>query len=843
MLHTPKLTYTLPRKTELHTSTPRLIGSKKSRKNPKPHLNQRFQNNDNEGSVRIDEDDDQDQTETSSCDEDELQIDLYSCYRHVTEAVPDVNEKHIVALEKRLQSYPSIAGVDCNTLYSKAAKFHARDRLLGESQQQKVEMVQAMEMMNAITIYNIEGIGKDGKYSTTVSVAKQLATQHKRQLSSTELMVLSLRNFWFDNLEIKIGDNFMHIDRYLFQYFANAFADHNNHCLELPTHKASINLLGEIYSWLINDKNELELNGNFLNMYTLVQFLDMRRALEQFWYNFAISDKYGCWEKDAFMAYLKVRQMPCSDMVAIMLSRIRKCFLPVVASIEFLEMKAKEVIFLFNLDTICVNSEDEVFFAGVRWLEHKWSKRQKYLVEIMASVRMRLLSPWLQWSIVYRPESKVIRQIGSNAQVRALLWDACLFGEANVTQIKPTDETDNVLNRKYNKVNEVQRFWVYCPGVPHHHDVNCPLFRKLTYKTFKLFLNRLHTACPVYINTIKEAPQKHWNTYKCCKDSGMDYPKFQKRPTPNIYNIYDIGISNRSVSARIEASQFQFQFHLLDMRSFAICSALVSLAALGVASPLGGTYLPPHVNAYSGYNTAASGSSSSYASAPVATGGHYAAPARHSGYASAPVAAPSRQYLAPAATSLSSYSTSGATQSSYSAPRISHSSYATSASSHAPVAAPSRQYLAPAVSHSSYSSAASSYSPVAAPSRQYLAPAASRSIYSSPAVSHSSYSAPASAHSSYTSSASSYAPVAAPAYQYRASSPASYTSYSAPAVSHARSYSAPARHASSHGHGYGGYAAASSASARSQGLGYGYSSPAAVGGTRYASNGGYLYRL
>ncbi|XP_034474930.1 uncharacterized protein LOC117782092 [Drosophila innubila] len=550
MSHNSKSTYTLPRKTELHTSTPRLIRLRKNRKGLKPRLLYRcFKENDRSTKFALEDESslfpvtlkcNQERSEPSSCDEETLDVELCSCFKNLTEIMKDVDEKSVVNVSKRLQSYPSVASVDWSTLYSNAAKLHAQDRLLVPCQQQKVEMVQAIEMMKAITECNFENVETGGKYSSTISVAQQLGEQYNRHLTASELIVLTLRNFWFDNLELKIGDNFMHVDRYLFQYFANAFADNSNYYLELPPHKASMHLMGKVYEWLINDNNELMLDSNFIAMYNLVKFLDVRRLLQQFWYNFAISDRFGFWEQDAFQAYLKARQISCNDMIAILLSRTRKCFLPLVASSEFLEMNVNEVIFIFKLDTICVNSEDEVFFAAVRWLEHNWSKRKEYLVQVMATIRVRMLSPWLQWSIIYKPENLVIKEFGTNCQVKAMLWDACLFGEASVANKQLSDECGKLLKLKYDQANEVQRYWVNCQGVPHHHDVKCPRYRKLTYEIFKLFLTRLQTYGQEFINVIIYVPQKHSNTYKCCEYSDSKHPKFVKRVNPSIYNIYDI---------------------------------------------------------------------------------------------------------------------------------------------------------------------------------------------------------------------------------------------------------------------------------------------------------------
>ncbi|XP_032293562.1 uncharacterized protein [Drosophila virilis] len=414
--------------------------------------------------------------------------------------------------------FPSTSFLNWSKLHSKAAQMHAKTRELVPYQQATVDLAQAIGMMQNITVHDFETIWQPVKFSSRISIAKHMSNVEDRRLEPTELLMIAVRNFWFDNLELKIGNEFMHVDRYLFCHYMKAFHDHSNCFLELPSHKVSLNLMVRLYNWIIKDHNELALGSNFLLMYMMAKFLDVRYLLEQYWYAFSIPGNKGIWEAEAFHAYLPSRQLQCGDLMSIFLARIRKCFLPLVSSFEFLNLSANEVIYLLKMDMICVNSEDEMFFAAIRWLEHDWQNREQYLVHVMATLRFRMLSPWLQRSIAYQPENEQIRKVGSNNIVKAMLWQACLFGEAACAYKENPDCHDNVIVGKYSQIKDVERFWAYCQGVPHHHDIRCPRFRQLTYGTFKLFLNRLQSDAHSYMDELKIVPYKHWNTYNCCND-------------------------------------------------------------------------------------------------------------------------------------------------------------------------------------------------------------------------------------------------------------------------------------------------------------------------------------
>lgn len=339
-------------------------------------------------------------------------------------------------------------------------------------------------------------------------------------------MLIALQNYWFDTLEIKIGNSYMHVDRAVFRFYAKAFKDHDNYFLELPSHKVPMPLFVKLYHWMISDDSQLLFDSDFLSIYNMAKFLDVTVLLNQFWATFAASNSAGLWEQGAFQAYTQARKMQCEDMMTVMLSRVQKCFLPMIASQEYVEFNINEVIFVLKMNTIYVNSEDEMFFCAVRWLEYDWENRRRFVMDIMSTVRFRLLSPWLHRSIMFKPETKIIAKLGQCKEVRTLLWDACLYGQALLAyRLSPSKELDNSIVLKYSQSDSPDRLWAYCPGVPHHHDLLCPRFRPLTYATFNIFLNLLHSYANEFMDHLMYVPYKHWHTYRCCKDIDLSKNK------------------------------------------------------------------------------------------------------------------------------------------------------------------------------------------------------------------------------------------------------------------------------------------------------------------------------
>ncbi|KAH8408897.1 hypothetical protein KR009_003418, partial [Drosophila setifemur] len=357
------------------------------------------------------------------------------------------------------------------------------------------------------------------KLDMSCAEALQLVADHK--LAPHEVILKSLQNFWHDDLEIQIETKFFHVNRFLFTHFARNFAGFTNAFLQIPVAKVQMNLLTRIYDWMLGDSSGIQIDDDLIPFFVAAKYLGIQLLVDQYWATFARGGNGGLWEQNAFHTYLIARESRCEDVMALMLGRVRKCFLPVVASLEFLEFDANQVACLLRQDTLCVNSEDEVFFACVRWLEYSWKLRKEHMIGVLASVRFPHLSGWLRFSLNNKTENQIIEEIVQHPQVSKWLWEANKYCHAILVSTSPEERLCSSVKAvidRYSKSKCPERYWVYCPGVAHHHDNRCPRFRELTYETFKRFLHRLHSHSQIFMDAIKYVPNKIRNSYRCCPD-------------------------------------------------------------------------------------------------------------------------------------------------------------------------------------------------------------------------------------------------------------------------------------------------------------------------------------
>jgi len=181
-------------------------------------------------------------------------------------------------------------------------------------------------------------------------------------------------------------------------------------------------MLVRIYEWMLGDDLAFPIGNELIPFFSAAKFLGVKKLLEQYWGTFSKRGDRGIWELNAFHTYLMAREFHCQDIMTVMLSRLRKCLLPLVASREFLEFDVNEVACLLGQDMLCVNSEDELFFAAVYWLNFAWEERKKHAVNLMSKVRFCFLSPWLLRSMDNNPENACIGEIAQMPEVSIQSW-------------------------------------------------------------------------------------------------------------------------------------------------------------------------------------------------------------------------------------------------------------------------------------------------------------------------------------------------------------------------------------------------------------------------------------
>lgn len=82
----------------------------------------------------------------------------------------------------------------------------------------------------------------------------------------------------------------------------------------------------------------------------------------------------------------------CTNLVESAEKYIEQCFHEVSMSEEFLNLSVQDVKSILQRNDLRVESEEQVFEACMRWVKHN-DKRNMFLPEILAEVRLPLLSP------------------------------------------------------------------------------------------------------------------------------------------------------------------------------------------------------------------------------------------------------------------------------------------------------------------------------------------------------------------------------------------------------------------------------------------------------------------
>ncbi|XP_003247799.1 kelch-like protein 2 [Acyrthosiphon pisum] len=95
----------------------------------------------------------------------------------------------------------------------------------------------------------------------------------------------------------------------------------------------------------------------------------------------------------------------CTELLSRSEALIKKEFLEVIKSDEFLSLSSEEVVKLISCSDINAPSEEKIFDCVVKWVKHDLDLRKDFLPELMEHVRLPLLAsrPGILFSIVNEP--------------------------------------------------------------------------------------------------------------------------------------------------------------------------------------------------------------------------------------------------------------------------------------------------------------------------------------------------------------------------------------------------------------------------------------------------------
>ncbi|KAJ8722571.1 hypothetical protein PYW07_003751 [Mythimna separata] len=237
-----------------------------------------------------------------------------------------------------------------------------------------------------------------------------------------------IHNYINTDTIIHIGDEEFHCHYIVLQVYSSFFDINPHREIELPTANVSPEAFQTIYEWMIfngNESNKLLKRENILDLFYAAQYLAIKDLEDQCW-SFIVNENLFT-EDTAFALFREARKKGMTPVMDLMVPRVMKFFLPLVASKDFINLETDELMIFLKSNYISVTSEIEVLMAGVRWLYGDWSSRRRFAVDVMRCVRFGLISPWQLVDIKRNPDNAEILEIVNESEVQQMVDDGLAY--------------------------------------------------------------------------------------------------------------------------------------------------------------------------------------------------------------------------------------------------------------------------------------------------------------------------------------------------------------------------------------------------------------------------------
>lgn len=178
-----------------------------------------------------------------------------------------------------------------------------------------------------------------------------------KKLKLESLLLAKIQKYEQTNVEIHIEGTIFRCHMLVLQCYSEYFSESTGkEKIVLPSNRVTPQSFFMLYSWMLSPDPIVGREG-ILELYNAAEYLKIDGVLSQCW---ACLDDAQISEDAAFLLYLEARQFRKSLIEELMIARIFKFFLTLVASEEFLKFAVDEVILLLNSNSIGVHSEMEV---------------------------------------------------------------------------------------------------------------------------------------------------------------------------------------------------------------------------------------------------------------------------------------------------------------------------------------------------------------------------------------------------------------------------------------------------------------------------------------------------
>ncbi|XP_051858610.1 uncharacterized protein LOC127565193 isoform X1 [Drosophila albomicans] len=290
--------------------------------------------------------------------------------------------------------------------------------------------------------------------------------------------------YYFKCVKENIGANFKVITDYTTHFchpmLLSALSPHfeeKSKQLEwyLPPCIVSTETFVRTYRWIIEPLTALKLS-QLIELTRIASFMNIPDLRDQCWLELSRLLK----RPELICSIYAMAKKYCISFERDVFPYFSYIFLPFVASSEFLELQFERVLTIFSSQYLPVNSEMEIFYAMLLWLDHDWKQRQCHIWELFQHVHLDMMPITfllLFWDRKDCPPALDLIADTLEPQIVDMIFEI---------KDKPYKHRGNMAKR--------QRHWIYDSGCKYHHSITCNAMRFFTYSDFIGYLNFLQST-------------------------------------------------------------------------------------------------------------------------------------------------------------------------------------------------------------------------------------------------------------------------------------------------------------------------------------------------------------
>ncbi|XP_055913349.1 uncharacterized protein LOC129946991 [Eupeodes corollae] len=316
-------------------------------------------------------------------------------------------------------------------------------------------------------------------------------------------------NYTKTNVQIQIGDATFNCHMMVLQCYSDFFMECSNEAvIQIPPERVTPQAFMMVYDWMLSTEPSVQREG-IVELFNAANFLKIKGLVDQCWV--CLDDDIRFKEDTAFLLYLDSRNYGLETLQHLMMTRICKFFLTLVASKDFLLLSAKEVCTLLSSNFIGVNCEVEILMSAVRWLNYNWSDRQCHMLDVIKCVRFGLMPPWMLVALGRDIDCEEVHKVIDNPIVKKLIEDGLSY---STTQLCHSNNVESFVAfmERYKLTKPIERQWICDQECVFHHRTDCPNRLYITYKSFL-----------EYLEMIRIKGKDHWKTLHVNQQEGVNF--------------------------------------------------------------------------------------------------------------------------------------------------------------------------------------------------------------------------------------------------------------------------------------------------------------------------------